>query len=92
MKKIQTSSGLARGLFSILLPGAGHMIVGEIGTGIILFVCALIFGAMTFGLGWFIVGLVSLACTNPIHSCPRCLSKVHHKATMCKDCNLEFED
>ena len=90
--KIEERAGCGLVLISFFIPGAGHMIKGEVGKGFIFLLLAIILGAFTFGIAAIIIAFVSSndIWSKPSFKCSQCQSVVPQSAAVCKHCSARF--
>ena len=89
--KIKESEGALRALLSLFVPGAGHLVNGEVGRGLAFLLLALIAAIPTLMLGYIIIGIISACMCSPRYSCSNCRSVAHEKAVTCFTCGSNFE-
>ena len=92
--KISERGGCGLFIASLILPGLGQWLRGEIGLGFIHLGLAILFGAITFFIayiGWFIMALISgFAAAGEIYKCSNCKTRVDVDALVCKGCQTKF--
>lgn len=89
---VHERSGCLPVIGSLLIPGLGHLMRGEILSGIVFFLFSLALGSFTWGVGYFIMSLLSaIALTfSPVPKCPKCKGVVSEDAVKCKHCQSDL--
>ncbi|MDD5108866.1 MAG: hypothetical protein PHC29_05090 [Candidatus Omnitrophica bacterium] len=90
LSKIE-ESGCAPAVISLIIPGTGQMIKGQVGRGIVYLVSAIGLGAITWGVLAVVVGIFScIDAATPVYKCPKCKSIIDKDALVCKYCQAKF--
>ncbi len=95
-EKLHESPGCLQAIISFFIPGVGQFIQGKTSAGILFLAAAIVFGSLTYGIGWFVTGLVSAcACSTElagIYRCSQCRAIVDSEASVCKYCKAKFHE
>ena len=90
--KNREGGGCLTSLISLIVPGTGQMIKGQIGRGFGLLVFAIGIGVLTFGIGYVITAIISaIDGADPIYKCSQCKDVIESGANVCKQCNAVFK-
>lgn len=89
-KKLVESTGFAT-FVSLIIPGLGQLLKGEIGKGLTYFLLAIVLGSFTVGIGWILMVIISLCdASNSLYKCPNCRTTVDKQAIICKNCQTSL--
>lgn len=92
LDKIREGSGCLPILLSLIIPGLGQLAKGQITSGVILLILAIVGGFPTYGVLYVFLGIGSaIAAASPIYKCPKCKEKINSDATICKHCNTDLK-
>lgn len=84
-------SGCAPGCISLIIPGSGQMVQGQVGKGIVYLVLAIGLGVISYGILAIIIGIISCVdASSPTYKCPKCKSVVEKDAAICKYCQTKL--
>lgn len=89
-EKNYESSGCLTGIISFFIPGVGQFMQGKVAAGILFLAGAIVFGAFTWGIGWFITGIVSACTCSDIYKCSKCRATIDYEASVCRHCGAKF--
>lgn len=91
-EKIHESSGCLTGIVSFFIPGVGQFVQGKSAAGILFLAGAIVFGCFTYGIGWFMAGIVSACSCSDIYKCSKCRDSVDYQSSVCKHCGAQFKN
>jgi len=85
-------SGCLPVIGSLLIPGLGHLMRGEVLSGVVFFLFALGIGVISFGIGYFALSLLSaiVLAFSSVPKCPKCRGVVPEDAAKCKHCQSDL--
>lgn len=84
-------SGCAPALISLIIPGTGQMIKGQVGRGVVYLILAIVLGVITSGILAIVVAIISCVdAATPVYKCPKCKSIIENDALVCKYCQTKF--
>lgn len=89
---IHERSGCLPIIGSLLFPGLGHLMRGEVVSGIVFFLFAVVMGISTYGIGYLGMSLLSALAVafSSVPKCPKCKGIVHEDAVKCKYCQSDL--
>ena len=91
---IHERSGCLPVIGSLLFPGLGHIMRGEILSGVVFFLFAVGLGVVSLGAGYLAMSLLSAIAVSfsSVPKCPKCKGIVPVDAVKCKHCQSDFID
>jgi len=90
LNKIE-ESGCAPAVISLIIPGTGQMVKGQVGKGIVYLVLAIGLGVISYGVLAIVIAIISCVdAASSIYKCPKCKSVIDSNATVCKYCQTKF--
>src|SRR3990172_7620703 len=85
-------SGCAPAVISLIIPGSGQMVKGQVGKGIVFLVLAIGLGVISYGVLAVLMAIIScIDAAGSIYKCPKCKSVVEKDASVCRYCNSKLQ-
>jgi TM2 domain-containing membrane protein YozV len=89
---ISENGGCLAMFLSLLIPGLGQFLMGQVIAGIVFFIVAVVIALPTLGIGYLAMSIISMIAvgTSTISKCHHCKSIVDSMATICKHCQSDL--